>query len=79
MIKVTVELWPFGMQEHKKLLAEMDIYNDATGDVHSGNYGVRTYRKGTKSVTRRGYVTGYKRKREHVWKLVRKALESVRY
>jgi hypothetical protein len=38
MIKVTVELLPFGSKKAKKLLGVMTIFNNGTGDKETGNY-----------------------------------------
>lgn len=41
MLKVTVELLPFGGEEGKKTLLTFDIANDGTGTYERGNYKVR--------------------------------------
>jgi hypothetical protein len=38
MLYVRIELWPFGNRERARLLQEMHIANDATGDREAGNY-----------------------------------------
>ena len=38
MLRVTVELVPFGDEERKRKIAEAIIYNDGTGDFQAGNY-----------------------------------------
>ena len=41
MLRVTVELLPFGDESAKKTLTTFDIANNGTGDVEYGNYDVR--------------------------------------
>ena len=38
MLRVTVELVPFGEEAHARKIAEAVIYNDGTGDRDAGNY-----------------------------------------
>lgn len=38
MIRVTVELVPFGREDEKKTIGTMVIINDATGSKEMGNY-----------------------------------------
>ena len=38
MIRITVELVPFGQESQKKVIGTMKIINDATGSREMGNY-----------------------------------------
>lgn len=38
MLKVIVEIHPFGHSEHKREIASFYIANDSTGSVKTGNY-----------------------------------------
>lgn len=38
MLIVKIELWPFGVEEKKRQIGELRIWNDGTGDVDYGNY-----------------------------------------
>jgi hypothetical protein len=38
VLRVTVELVPFGEEEHAREIAQAVIYNDGTGDRAIGNY-----------------------------------------
>ena len=38
MIKITIELWPYGDSTKSKTIAEGIIYNDGTGTHEIGNY-----------------------------------------
>lgn len=41
MLRITVEIVPFGSEGSKRKLAEVEVVNDGTGDKHLGNYDVR--------------------------------------
>lgn len=49
MIRVTIELWPYGREENKKTLGVIHIANDATGTPHRGNYQAK-FRRSSKSL-----------------------------
>ncbi len=38
MIRIIIELWPFGLETHKKVLHTLDIANDGSGTSTQGNY-----------------------------------------
>jgi hypothetical protein len=38
MLRVTIELVPFGNEDEKRKIGEMVIANDMTGDPYNGNY-----------------------------------------
>lgn len=40
MIKVTVELFPYGNKEKRQVIAEAIIVNDGTGGLERGHYDV---------------------------------------
>lgn len=41
MIRVTVELFPFGDESKKKTLSQFDIANDGTGNGYNASYKAR--------------------------------------
>lgn len=45
MIRITIELVPYGFEDMKRVIADGVIYNDNTGTVELGNYktAFRTY------------------------------------
>jgi len=65
VIRVTVELLPFGSEVNKKTLGVAHIANDATGSPDVGNYNVALTKFGGATTRgswwRRGKVTGFKR------------------
>lgn len=72
MIRVTVELLPFGKEEGKKKLSEIHIANDGSGTTERGNYMARINPKQEYS---HKVVTDYPRKSYHVNHLVYKTLK----
>jgi hypothetical protein len=75
MIRVTVELIPWGIGEPKKL-GVMHISNDGTGSKDRGNYIAHVFRKGSKAVARTGEVKNYPRLSYNIWRLVFRCLKS---
>lgn len=77
MIRITVELLPFGLESNKKILGIMEIWNKVTGTTFSGNYGFRIFRKGSKTVWKSGDIEGFPRKRLLSWDLLYRCLHSI--
>jgi hypothetical protein len=90
MIIVRVELWS-AVNGEKTELARM-IIDNIGGTVQRGDYRARTLRGRSREAldrallqaddagaTRKGYVRGHPRLREHVWNLVAKALSELGY
>ncbi len=80
MIKVTMELWPFGEEKYKTHLGTAIIGNDATGTVTSGNYNITLSKAGKgmeDAVWKRGRVEGFKRKKKLAWDLLYLALRDI--
>jgi hypothetical protein len=73
VLRVTVELVPFGEEEHVREIAQAVIYNDGTGDRHTGNY-VAGFCEG-------GWLGSTEikkhRRAQSVWSLVRAALKEM--
>ena len=79
MIVVTVEMWPGGSEERKRVLGEARIINDLSGDLLRGNYygGVVNGRR--RSVRGLKYwrvfeVRGFPRRSLNVWDLLLRSL-----
>lgn len=79
MLRVTVELVPFGVESKKHEIAKMEIINDGTGTNTKGNYDVRVFVRNSKHVMRKGKVSEHSRLAESVWTLVDKAIRSAGY
>lgn len=75
MIKITIELWPFGLESNKRKIGEMVIYNDGTGTKEIGAYNAWWKRvPGRKKHESR--VVGFPRLRDNVFDLMRAALNN---
>lgn len=75
MIKVTVELYPFGKEEGKKTLAEAIVWNTGIGSPFLGEYGYELYDAGGKPM-RRGFIGEFFRKQYTVWWLLAAVLKE---
>jgi hypothetical protein len=47
MVVVKIELWPHGDESKKRMLGQMNIINEGTGDVVFGNYSTELLHAGT--------------------------------
>ncbi len=89
MIKVTIELWPFGVESEKETLGEMFIWNDGTGTPGRGNYKfwwgrgrnsldeLRSVKLGDKKP--KGELKGFPRKSYSAFELVKRCLNAVKH
>lgn len=75
MIRVTVEIFPYGDESRRRKLAHLDIANDGTGDHVIGNYKYRAYNEAG-SLWKSGTLTGFKRSRYTVLWLLALVLRS---
>lgn len=73
MIRVTVELLPFGMEQGRRTLTVFDIANDGTGSMERGNYKAR---KSPNKEWDEALVLNYPRKSYHVRELILRVLEA---
>ena len=80
MIKITMELWPFGQELGKRHLGTAVIVNDATGTTSTGNYNIILSKAGKgmeDAVWKRGRVEGFERKKKSAWDLLYLALKNM--
>lgn len=87
MIRVKVELVPFGNEKMKKEIARLIIINNKTGDEEIGNYDFKSYKfqeifdtNNNKFITvmltdKEGKFVGFER-RKNVWHLIKSVLNS---
>jgi len=73
MLRITIDLVPFGEEAYARKIAEAVIYNDATGNHEKGNYVAGFCEHGWINSTT---VTGFDRRRS-VWALLRLALKGL--
>ena len=76
MIRIMVELCPFGEEIGKKPLGEGIIYNDLTGTKSSGNYKF-ALRDKNKRVWKSGTVKDFPRLKKNVWYLLMEVLKII--
>ncbi len=77
MLRITIELLPYGSEAHKKHLGTMEIANDGTGGLSTGNYNVRLSKRGQpKTLWKVGRVLGFPRKRLGAYDLMLRALAA---
>lgn len=83
MIKVTVEMWPYGFhtigeKEVKYTIGELVAYNDGTQDPHiSGNYNASLQLLGRDTYCYRSRVIGFDRN-EDVFQLLKQILNNAK-
>lgn len=72
MIKVTVEIIPFGEEDspRRKVLGVLKIANDCTGTSELGNYKGTLFAEYTGEEGRKATVKQYARLKNSVWSLV---------
>jgi len=81
MLKVTIELYPFGAEEAKRTLGEVFIWNDGTGTSKKGNYRFwwgapgQFHRRETEPL---GFLQGFPRQSRSSFELLRRCLEAVK-
>jgi len=73
MIRITIELLPFGLEKNKKTLASMKIWNDATGTKTMGNY---KYIMNLSRKWKSGEIKKFPRQRLNVWYLINRILRD---
>jgi hypothetical protein len=78
MIRVTIELLPFGYESGKRTLGVVEIANTGTGTERSGNYVVRLRGANGRRLIAGVHVDGFARKSRHAWELLLEALLAVR-
>jgi hypothetical protein len=77
MLRVTIELLPFGSENQKRTLGAIEIVNDGTGDVNTGHYDVTIFKWGEgRRVWRRGRVEAFPRRRLGPHDLLYRALAA---
>lgn len=76
MIKIILEMWPYGFKDAKRKICEGIIGNDGTGTKTKGNYNVKLLDRAN-NMMKEGRVENYPRKEKHVWYLVYLALKSI--
>ena len=78
MLKVTVELVPFGSQRNKRTIGQMEIANDATAKDRpkTGNYKYRVI-DGKGDIVKHGAIKEFERKKGF-WSLINLITKSLK-
>jgi hypothetical protein len=76
MLRIKIELVPFGIESGVRSLGEMKIVNDGTGGNATGNYNVTLFNKAGKK-WKTGRVEGFKRREYTAWRLLHLALNAL--
>lgn len=74
MVRVTIEVWPFGKKEDSKVTHIIDVINDGTGTVKIGNY-LYNITGEDGELIKRGTITRFRRK-QGVLSLLSKILKK---
>jgi len=78
MIKITVELIPFGIGSKASKTWTAHIWNNLTGNKSIGNYYFKIFKQdSTEEVWKGGEVNNFKRKQWSVWYLIYLCLRNI--
>jgi hypothetical protein len=77
MLRITIELVPYGDESKKEVIGIATIANDATGDQTTGNYKyhISKWGKGN-AMWKAGKLAGFPRKRLGPWDLLFRVLSD---
>lgn len=78
MIKITIELWPYGAKFARRTIAEGVIYNDGTGNYETGHYKGYLDTYGRDSNKYESRVTNFARAKD-IWNLLREVLNNAKH
>jgi hypothetical protein len=70
MIRITVELISAVDHKRNRVLGTLEIVNDGTGTLESGNYVGTLHGEYTAPGGRKGRLTSFSRRRSSVWSLI---------
>lgn len=70
MIKIKIEMHPYGIEELKKEIGKIDIWNDRSGNLEFGNYKVK-FGDSKKNIE----ISNHERKKS-VYSLLKKVMEQ---
>jgi len=72
MLKVNIELWPYGDESKKKLIGTAIIGNDGSGTPSTGNYRAAISKRypHISQIWKRARYMGFPRKKRNAWDLL---------
>jgi len=74
LIKITIEVIPFGQEYLREIIAIGSIINNGSGDIKYGNYTYKFYSED--KLWREGKIKKFFRLDQNVWKLLQKCLNQ---
>jgi hypothetical protein len=74
MIRVTIEIIPFGVEAKRRKLGEINIINDSTGTPYIGNYRIRYWEEDLETIDKT--VKNHKREDGYL-KLLQKCINKL--
>jgi hypothetical protein len=78
MIRITIELLPFGFEENKRHLGTITIANDASDTLTSGNYKAKLSQSGESARPwKETYIKDFPRKQRNAYDLLYRVLKQV--
>mgnify|MGYP001580238924 CR=1 FL=1 len=76
MLRVTIELVPFGIENQKRTLGTLIIANDGTGTPTRGNYEAHFYSRNNRRSHKVYTVHGFPRQTKSAWNLIWRLLNE---
>lgn len=78
MLRVTVEMVPFGVESRKHTIGQLLLINNATGTIDTGNYDIelRTYKQNGKESLSKTKIKNFPRTVFGAWDLIYRALKT---
>ncbi len=78
LLRITVELIPFGFERNKRTLCTAEICNDGTGTKARGNYRFSLSKQGklNSNTWKTGSIQGFARKSRNAWHLLHEVLKE---
>jgi len=78
MIRITVEMVPFGLEAKKRVILKAEIANVSGIGTSKADYRYQLSRKGNpESIWKRGKIKDFQRKRRNAWDLIYVVLKDV--
>lgn len=78
MLRITVELLPYGREDLKECLGIAKIWNDGTGTLYKGNYKSTFSQRGRLNrIWKTCEIKDFPRQRLGIWDLLYRSLEEI--
>jgi len=77
MLKITIEIWPWGIKENSRILGSAIIWNDGSGGRTLGNYCYKIFKEENSTPWKKGNIKNFERLKHGVWNLLYLVLKNV--